>query len=335
MHYKQFTYQERLCIAESLERDPEISKAEIAKALGRSRSSVSDEIKRNAEADGCYLACNAHERARLRATKPRGAYKKDNPDLLEAIDKGLQKKWSPAIIAQEWNEKPEQYSTPETRMSISHQTIYEIIHEEKQYGRQWYKQLPHGTRKRKKRYGKKDTRGRIKNRVGIENRPAVVDNKSRVGDWEGDSIVSGREGQGGLVSVVERKTQYLVLEKLENGTAGTLTGSMLRGFSRHAHLPCKTLTVDNGREFAGHEDLSKGLGVDVYFSTPYHAWERGLNEQVNGMIRWWFPKGTDFSKVSRAEVKRVEKLLNDRPRAKLGYRTPNEVMQELTVRLQI
>ena len=328
MHYRHFTMSERRRIAECLEE--RIPAAEIARRLGRARSSVCAEIRRNRRPDGLYLASTAEEKARARAHRPRGAYKKDNCEILDAIEAGLSKKWSPRIIAAKLKEA----HPSDRRRQASHQTIYELIWEDKRHGGAWYKGLPHGGRKRRKRYGTRETRGRIRNRVGIEARPAVVDSKARIGDWEGDTIV-GVRGKSGLASFAERATQYVVLQRVKDGTAAALNRSARRGFRRHGPLPAKTMTLDNGREFAGHERLAKELGLDVYFARPYHAWERGLNEQINGMVRWWFPKGTDFSTVSAAEIRRVEKLLNERPRETLGYRTPAEVMCSNRVRLQI
>lgn len=329
MHYQQFTYNERRRIAECLEQTPPVSRRGIARRLQRAVSSVCDEIQRNTLPDGRYLACAAHETALARARQKRGAYKKDHPELLDAIETGLSKRWSPAIMAA----KLRQEHPHDRSRQASHQLIYEIVREEKERG--WSKRLPHGGRRRRKRYGSTEKRGRIRNRVGIEKRPKIVEEKTRVGDWEGDTIASGRHGAGGLVSLVDRATQYVVLDLIHDGTSAELNRVATRGFRRHGTLPGETLTLDNGREFAGHEQLAKRLGLDVYFARPYHAWERGLNEQVNGMVRWWFPKGTDFSQVSHWDVKRVEKLLNERPRKKLEYRTPAEVMREATVRLQI
>lgn len=329
MHYQHFTYEERLRIAEYLEQTPPLSRRGIARRLQRAPSSICDEIRRNALPGGRYLACAAHEAALARARRKRGAYKKDHPELLDAIETGLSNRWSPEIMAA----KLRQEHPDDRSRQASHQLIYEIVREEK--GRGWPKKLPHGGRRRRKRYGSTEKRGRIRNRIGIEKRPRIVEENVRVGDWEGDTIASGRQGTGGLVSLVDRATQYVVLERMHDGTAAELNRVASRGFRRHGPLPGETLTVDNGREFAGHEQLAKRLGVDVYFAHPYHAWERGLNEQVNGMVRWWFPKGTDFSQVSPGDVKRVETLLNERPRKKLGYRTPAEVMREAIVRLQI
>lgn len=328
MHYKQINYNERLCIANFYE-SGRFSISEIARQIGRSKSSVWQEIKRNARKDGTYLASDAEEYSRLRKLFNRKEYKKENPVILNAIKNGLTKKWSPKIIAveltKEYPHKPNNH--------VSHQTIYEIIKDDKRSGGIWFKSLPQGVRKRRKTYGKGEKRGVIKNRVGIGKRPAEVENKKRLGDWEGDTIVGGKD-KGGLLSFVERKSQYVVLDLLKDCKSASLNKAAQRSFKRHGKLPCKTLTLDNGKEFAGHEVLSRKLKVDVYFARPYHSWERGLNEQVNGMVRWWFPKGTDFRKVTRAEVKRVEKLLNERPRERLGYRTPTEVLKSPIVRLQ-
>jgi IS30 family transposase len=330
MHYRQFTYTERRCIAEILEREPKTSKAEIARRLGRSKSAVCEEILHNRQGDGTYLACVAAENARARKHRLRGPYKRNRPGIVRAVKDGLRKRWSPKIgAAKRREEHPD-----DPGEQVSHQTIYTWIRGDKAAGGRWFKSLPQGNRKRRKRYGRANKRGLIPNRVGIEQRPAIVEEKARVGDWEGDTV-AGRKGGGGLASFVERKTQYVVLDLLRDGAPEELNRGARRGFRRHGSLPTETLTLDNGREFMKHESLAKSLGVDVYFARPYHAWERGLNEQVNGMVRWWFPKGTDFRQVSPAEVRRVEKLLNDRPRELLGYRTPAEAMRHAVVRLQI
>jgi transposase, IS30 family len=329
MHDGQLSYTERCCIAESLEIKPPMAISEIARKLGRSKSTICDELKRNRQPDGTYLACTAEEMARARRSRPRGAYKKDNPTVLRAIEEGLKKKWSPRLIAD--GLKKMHPSNP--LVHVSHQTIYEIVWEDKCFGGQLYKNLPHGSHKRRKRYGTAERRGQIPNRLSIDIRPAEANDKRESGHWEGDTI-AGCKGGKGIASFVDRKSQYLILEPLENGTAEELNRAARRGFHRHSNVARHSLTVDNGKEFTRHEDLAKMLGLDVYFAHPYSPWERGLNEQVNGMVRWWFPKGTDFAMVTRGQIKAVEKLLNERPRELLGYRTPAEVIRS-SVRLQI
>ena len=252
MHYRQLTFAERRCIAEIVESEPEISARCIARRLGRSPSTICAEIHRNSRPDGTYLATYAQETTIARQHSPRGAYKKDNPDILEVIVVGLQKRWSPKLISIRLKKM---YPHDRSRQ-MSHETIYALIREDRAYGGTWYRGLPQAGRKRRKRYGSKEKRGRIKNRVGIEKRPKVVDSRSRIGDWEGDTV-EGCKGSGGLSTFVERKTQLLAMSLLQGGSAKEMNHATRRGFNRHPGVPLKTVTVDNGREFAEHEALSK------------------------------------------------------------------------------
>jgi len=164
-------------------------------------------------------------------------------------------------------------------------------------------------------------------RVGIEHRPAEVDRKDRLGDWESDTV-AGSGSRACLATHVERVSKYTVLAWLPDATAGRFNAGTLRAFARHGALPCETMTTDNGKEFPRFCELERKLGLDVYFARPYHAWERGLNENTNGLLRQFFPKGLDLRLVTYPYVRHVEELLNNRPRKSLGYRTPNDVLRE-------
>jgi IS30 family transposase len=214
-------------------------------------------------------------------------------------------------------------------MRISHQAIYEWTAARKAAGGCWHTYLRQGRRRRRKRYGTRENRGRIVGRVGIESRPAEVAAKSRLGDWESDTMAGSGSGAC-LASHVERVSQYTVLAKLHDGKAASLNDGTVRAFARHGNLPLLTTTADNGKEFAAHAELTAKLGLAVYFATPYHAWERGLNENTNGLVRQFFPKGLDLTAVTDGQVRRVERLLNTRPRKTLGYRTPLEMLLELS-----
>jgi transposase, IS30 family len=173
-------------------------------------------------------------------------------------------------------------------------------------------------------------RGVIPHRIDIAERPAIVARKSRLGDWEGDTIV-GAHHQGALLTHVERKSLFTTISKLSRSTATAAhraTVHRLNPLRTHVH----TITYDNGKEFAGHQETAHRLRAQVYFATPYHAWERGMNENTNGLIRDFFPKGTDFSTIHPATVAKVERLLNRRPRKSLGFQTPNEVFHALAKR---
>jgi IS30 family transposase len=170
-----------------------------------------------------------------------------------------------------------------------------------------------------------DFRGLIKGRVGIEHRPAIVDRRRRFGDWESD-ILEGAKHRGYLATHVERKSRYLIARKLANKQSVTFAHATIEAFRRIPQKWRKTMTADNGKEFAKFKDIEKRLGFNVYFARPYAAWERGANENTNGLLRQFFPKGSDFSTVTALVVAKSVRILNNRPRKCLGYRTPREVL---------
>jgi transposase, IS30 family len=300
----------------------------IARALGRDPGTVSRERARNAVAGG-YFPARAQARADLRRARPRGAYKLDDPDLLETVCARLEADWSPEQIA---GRLRREHPGAACRR-LSHTAIYALVREDKAWGGSLWTHLRRARRTRRKRYGTGDARGRIPNRVGIEERPPVVEERARLGDWEGDTL-EGAKGRGLLAAHVERASAYTVLGKMADKRAATLNAATARAFARHGDLPRETLTVDNGREFAQHEALARRLGLDIYFARPYHAWERGLSENTNGLLRQYLPKGTDFSKVSHARLRTIERRINTRPRKTLQYRTPEEVLQNTIVAFQ-
>ncbi|MCF6345841.1 MAG: IS30 family transposase, partial [Thiomicrorhabdus sp.] len=169
-------------------------------------------------------------------------------------------------------------------------------------------------------------RGHIKNRVGIEERPAIVDEKGRMGDWEIDLVI-GKGHSGALVTIVERETSFTVSMRINDKSAKTVTAATIALLEPYKDL-VHTITADNGKEFAYHEEMTEALGAQVYFADPYSSWQRGLNENTNGLLRQYWPKSTDFKKVTANEVTAVIINLNDRPRKKLGYKTPSKLMAE-------
>lgn len=174
----------------------------------------------------------------------------------------------------------------------------------------------------RKRHGHYDRRGKLKNRVDSDERPAIVASRGRIGDWEGDTVM-GKGGKSALLTMVERKTLYTVIIRLTGKQSAPLAKAAIEGMEA---LKAKilTITLDNGLEFAGHEVIAQGLGADIYFAHPYASWERGINENTNGLIRQYFPKGTDFNEVSDEQIKQVMDRLNNRPRKTRGSRSPNE-----------
>jgi IS30 family transposase len=210
----------------------------------------------------------------------------------------------------------------EEDIRISHEWIYQYILRDKQAGGDLHTHL-RCQKPRKKRYGAPDRRGQIKGRVSIDERPSIVNERSRVGDWEADTVI-GKQGGAVLVTLVERKTRLSVIGKAPNRTAQEVTTVILKGLTPLA-AQVQTLTYDNGKEFALHQEIAKELDARGYFAHPYHSWERGLNENTNGLIRQYFPKGKDLSEVTDTEVQAVMDKLNNRPRKCLGFKTPNQV----------
>jgi IS30 family transposase len=229
--------------------------------------------------------------------------------------------WSPEVISNMlWRKK---------RKRISFKSIYRYIWEDKRNGGMLYSLLPHQGKKYKYDGGSK--RSSIVNRKDISERPAIVENKSRLGDLEGDTIVGSRAGNGScLLTLVDRKSKYCQIRKIEDKSALSVEKAMVDCYN-DSLLPYLTITYDNGTEFANHQEISQELGCDIYFARPYRSCDRGLNEHTNGLIRRYFPNKTDFGKISEKEIRAVENLLNNRPRKSLNYLTPNEVLnKELT-----
>jgi IS30 family transposase len=299
------------------------SRVEVARQLGCHASTLRRELKRNQVA-GTYLPAQAQALAEQRRRESKPAWKLDRPELAAFVQAGLRRYWSPQEIAGRWRKEHRR----QRRQWVSHQCLYDWIWEQKDQGQAWHRYLRRAYQKRRKRQESPERRGRIVGRVGIEARPASVERRARLGDWESDSM-QGSGSSASLASHVERKSRYTVLAKLADGKAATFNAGTIGAFERHGGLPVRTLTADNGKEFAGHAELAAVLALDVYFARPYHAWERGTNENTNGLVRQFFPKGLDLRQVTPRQVTHVEHLLNNRPRKCLGYRTPLEVLRRL------
>ena len=208
--------------------------------------------------------------------------------------------------------------------SISHETIYQRILGDKKAGGSLYSHL-RWKKKRKKRYGSgKTVRGAMPNRVGIEQRPAIVDQRKRIGDWEGDTIIGSAYGGAVIASMVERKSRFTCLSKAPSRVSTEVINSISDSMRPVAKLVL-TITLDNGKEFFQHALLKDALKADVYFARPYHSWERGLNENTNGLVRQYFPRRIPFDKLTKHDLQQVADKINNRPRKCLGYRTPFEV----------
>ena len=318
MTYTHLTQDERYQI-HALKRQG-ISLGRIAAELLRNPSTISRELKRNACLVG-YKPALAHQAARTRQTQRRNAH---------------------AFSIQHWSHveaylrldlSPQQVSGRlllERALRISHECIYQHVYRDKAQGGSLVSLL-RCQKVRKKRYASgQERRGMLKNRVSIEQRPAVVDKRSRIGDWEGDTVI-GKGHQGVLVTLVERKSRYTLAAQLDSRHSNKVTQAIIELLGPH-RKQCKTLTFDNGKEFAEHAFIAKCLNAKVYFAHPYCSWERGLNENHNGLLRQYFPKKTNLLKVTQDEVNEAVYRMNHRPRKCLGYRTPHEVFYGLETR---
>lgn len=314
VYYQQLTYEQR-CQISALKKSGSTQR-EVAQIIGVSQSTVSRELARNT-GDRGYRHKQAQEKAMRRredSVKPT----KMIPEMIALIEVKLRIEWSPEQISG--------WLLDAHKQLISHEAIYLHIWADKQAGGDLYRYLRRRGKKYDKRRNGKSTRGQIKNRVSIDERPNVVDEKSRIGDWEIDTVI-GKGHRGALVTIVERVTKYTVSAQVDNKSAENVTQAtiaLLKPFKDVVH----TITADNGKEFSYHEEISKRLSTDVYFAHPYSSWERGLNENTNGLLRQYFPKNTDFRKVEQAEVGRAVRRLNSRPRKTLGFKTPDQLMSE-------
>ena len=321
MNFKHFTIEEREKIQALLWQKTSIR--EIARVLGRSPSSVSREIKKNIPLHYQYTPRLANERA-LKKRKCRGRKLRLKSWFIRryVIDH-LKAGYSPEQIAG-------RISLEYPRESISHEAIYQYIYHRvhSDYLRVGYHDLRIYLKRRHKR---RETKGMRKGQrifkhkgFSIELRPQEVLKRRTIGHWEGDSMVS-RKSRVGLNTLVERKTGLVLISKIQNGTSKVTARTVIH---RLKQLPCKTLTTDNGTENFAYEKIQEELKISCYFAHPYCSGERGTNENTNGLIRWYFPKGTDFAKISNEAIQTVENILNSRPRKRLGWKTPLEAFNE-------
>ena len=285
----------------------------IASIVERDVSTISREIKRNTGGRG-YRYKQADEKAVERRANASRTPQKLTPTLVTIIEEKLLEKWSPDQISGRLKEKD--------IASISHEAIYQYIWKNKRAGGSLYKNLRHSGKKYNKRSSGKAGRGCIPNRVDITERPQIVEEKARVGDWEGDTVISA-VSKTAILTVVDRHSKFTRIKKLGRKTAENVRAAMKEVMSS---LPVYTVTYDNGMEFAAHQGIAADLNASCYFAAPYHSWERGLNEHTNGLIRQYLPKSVDFKDVTDDEIQAIEDRLNDRPRKILGYKTPREVM---------
>ncbi len=309
-HYTQLTREERYQI--SALKSADHTPAEISTILGRHKATISRELRRNKGLRG-YRPKQAQELALgRRKNKPKARLCSSHWDRVKEL---LKEDWSPEQISH-WLRREE-------NIKISHEWIYRFVLQDKQAGGDLYTHL-RCKKQRKKRYGSLDRRGQIKGRVSIDERPAIANERRRVGDWEADTVI-GKQGGAVLTTLVERRTRLCVIAKAADKSAQQVKDAILRGLQPLDFL-VKTITYDNGKEFAFHQQVNQELDTKSYFAHPYHSWERGTNENTNGLIRQYYPKGKNLSDITDAEIKAVMDKINNRPRKCLGYKTPNQVL---------
>jgi len=316
--YKHISLEERDRIAEM--KSLGHTGTDIAIALGRSKSTLSRELKRNATpAYKVYLSHRAHERAVTRKQEAGSRPRLKNDEIISYVRNKLEQGLSPELISG-------RIELEHSGLSISHEAIYQYIYHPKTEGRaELIGHLVRGHRKRKsKGIGRKERKTKIPNRIPIEDRPISVENRNRFGHWEGDSLVS-RKSLVALNSLVERKSRLLLLTRIRRKSAELTADAVILRLQELPERVRRTLTLDNGTENAQHEAITEAIGIQCYFADPYASWQRGTNESVNGLVRRYFPKGTDFSKITDKQVAMVESLINNRPRKCLAYKTPLEV----------
>ena len=316
MAYTHVTNWERMLIAEWTQAG--VPASAVAKLLHRPRCTIGRELRRNAGVNGY----NGQEASTLASRRALRSGARGYTDAMRAeVETRLMGGQTPEMI--------QGRVRLEGRAMACKETIYGHVYADANGGGDLWTWLTRAKRKRRRRCprGSRDGRGQLRNRRGIETRPAEVELRQRVGDWEGD-LVTGAHGTGHLVTLVDRSIRFTLIgyvpsknaqevERIVNALMGRLPRS-----ARHS------LTLDNGKEFAGHESIAKVCEIDVYFARPYHAWERGTNENVNGLVRRLFPKGTSFLHFGADELELLDTFLNDRPRKCLGWRTPRECYQE-------
>lgn len=311
MSYHQITREDRYTI--SALRKQGLSPADIAKHMGRHRSSIYREINHNRCNDGHYRPSKADTRTATRRSVSRRNQQFTQDDY-RLVDEHLRKDWSPEQISG--------YFKANDLLSISHETIYRHVWEDKAEGGDLHTHLRGACKRRRKRYGAYDSRGRLAGKRHIDERCEAANERTEFGHWEID-LVHGKGSKDCIVTLVERKTRYTLIGKLKSKTKEQTNTRTLKLINPITST-FKTITADNGTEFHGFANIEKKGELEFYFATPYHSWERGTNENTNGLIRQYLPKKESMSSLTQARCNAIAKKLNSRPRKILGYHTPEE-----------
>lgn len=316
MSYKHLSSAERYYI--EIELKKKVPHNQIAEAMGRSQSTVSREISRNRGLRG-YRNKQADQFARKRHADKAKAIKMTE-EIKHIVSVCLQRDWSPEQIAGRLRD--------ESIVSLHHETIYQYILTDKTNGGQLYRHLRHQGKTYRKRYGSAHNRTGIPGRRDIADRPAEVNSRERIGDWEADTII-GKNHKGAVVTLDERKSKLRLAAPLPGKKAEYVRDAMVALFSPVKQF-VKTITFDNGKEFTLHEEIAEKIECETYFARPYHSWERGQNENANGLLRQYFPKNIELVNITVQQVAGAVDKLNSRPRKCLNFKTPYEVFEKLT-----
>jgi IS30 family transposase len=318
MRYHQLTSEERYMI--SALRKQGIHAAEIARNLGRHRSTICREVQRNsARWDGHYRPSIAVERTSGRRSRSRKKSQFRPNDWRQVLE----------LLHQDWS--PEQISghlRAARTLSISHETIYRHVKRDRRRGGLLYQHLRFWKKKWRKIYRSRDSRGRLPGKRMIGERPASIETRRHIGHWEIDTVMGRYGTRPCIVTLVERKTGYLVIGKLEARTKDEANRRILQLINRCSER-FETITADNGTEFHGYEDIERITDVKFYFAQPYHSWERGTNENTNGLIRQYLPKGMSMEGLTQLQCNAIADKLNHRPRKRHGYRTPAQLFNAI------
>ena len=294
----------------------QLSMSEIGRRLNRNKSTISRELSRNTdERHSVYFPDTAVALMQARRKQAKLRFQSVSPDKIAEVKQRLEQHHSPEQIAGRMK--------LEGVGKISYETIYLMIyanHQEMGIYQQYLRQKQKGRRRK----GRKQKRGGIPNRIGIEHRPKISDLKTEIGHWESDTVI-GCNHTGIVVTHVDKASKYLLAGLAKNKTMEEINRVTLKLFEPVKREFCKTMTFDNGREFCGQENLSERLQIQTFFANPYHSWERGLNEHTNGLIREFYPKSTNFKIVKEENFQKAVDFINHRPRKSLDYRTPYEV----------
>ena len=315
MNYKHLSQIERSQIAGLMKAQHSIT--QIASLIGRHKSTISRELRRNAGSRG-YRPKQASELAIERSEQSRNAYTVA-PWVKEQASALVRLQWSPEQVA--------------SRLPVSHETLYQHVYADKTQGGNLWKNLRCQKQKRKRYASGRDRRGQIPNRRPLSERPAHVEGRKQVGHWECDTVIGANHKQA-IVTVVERKSGYAVMAKVSNKTVDLVSQAIIKALTPF-EARVKTLTYDNGKEFCAHALIEVALKSTGYFARPFASWERGSNENFNGLLRQYVPKKRPMKNINDEEIKMIENRLNNRPRKRLGFRTPAEVFHQSLSRVSL